>query len=32
MFLAATAKAFDLTLVTYDTHLLAAKGISILRA
>jgi PIN domain nuclease of toxin-antitoxin system len=32
MFLAATAKVFDLTLVTYDTHLLAAKGISILRA
>jgi PIN domain nuclease of toxin-antitoxin system len=29
-FLAATAKVFDLTLVTADTRLLAAKGISFL--
>ena len=29
-FLAATAKVFDLTLVTADAHLIAAKGISIL--
>ncbi len=32
MFLAATAKVFDLTLVTSDAHLLATKGISVLRA
>ncbi|HEX9760246.1 MAG TPA: PIN domain-containing protein, partial [Candidatus Acidoferrales bacterium] len=32
MFLAATAKVFDLTLVTADAHLLATKGISFLRA
>jgi PIN domain nuclease of toxin-antitoxin system len=29
-FLAATAKVFDLTLVTADAHLRAAKGISFL--
>ena len=29
-FLAATAKVFDLTLVTADSRLLAAKGISVL--
>ena len=32
MFLAATAKVFELTLVTSDKHLHSAKGISILRA
>jgi len=32
LFLAATAKVFELTLVTSDTRLLAIKGISILRA
>lgn len=32
LFLAATAKVFDLTLVTSDTHLLAAREISVLRA
>jgi len=32
MFLAATAKVFDLTLVTSDAHLLATKGISLLHA
>jgi PIN domain nuclease of toxin-antitoxin system len=32
MFLAATAKVFELTLVTSDAHLLAIKGISLLRA
>jgi PIN domain nuclease of toxin-antitoxin system len=32
MFLAATAKVYDLTLVTSDARLLAAKEISLLRA
>jgi PIN domain nuclease of toxin-antitoxin system len=32
MFLAATAKVFELTLVTSDAHLLAVKEISLLRA
>lgn len=32
LFLAATAKVFDLTLVTSDVHLLTAKDISLLRA
>jgi PIN domain nuclease of toxin-antitoxin system len=32
IFLAATAKIFDLTLVTADSHLLAAKGISLFKA
>jgi predicted nucleic acid-binding protein len=32
MFLAATAKVFELTLVTSDAHLLSIKGISLLHA